>query len=112
MRIAEACAVFIRHRRSVRRLSEHMTRAYRLDLNRFTRFAGLRTHVASRDRSTLQRYVEHLFNDHQLKETSAKRHLASLRSLFAFLRMRITFPKIRFAAHAFGFHYRSAYRAS
>ena len=69
----------------MRKLSEHTTRAYRLDLNRFTRFAGLRTNVASCDRSTLQRYVEHLFNDHQLKETSAKRHLASLRSLFRFL---------------------------
>lgn len=85
MRIAEACDVFIRHCGSVRKLSEHTTRAYRLDLNRFAHFAGVHTTVASCDRATLQRYVEHLFNEHQLKEASAKRHLASLRSLFHFL---------------------------
>ena len=85
MRIAEACEVFIRHCGNVRKLSEHTTRAYRLDLKRFIRFAGVRATVASCDRTTLQRYVEQLFSEHQLKETSAKRHLASLRSLFRFL---------------------------
>lgn len=85
MRIAEACETFIRHCGSVRKLSEHTTRAYRLDLNRFARFAGPRTSVASCDRTTLQRYIEHLFTEHKLKETSAKRHVASLRSLFRFL---------------------------
>ncbi len=85
MRIAEACDIFIRHCGGVRKLSEHTTRAYTLDLNRFARFAGARATVASCDRGTLQRYVEHLFTEHKLKETSAKRHLASLRSLFRFL---------------------------
>jgi len=85
VRIAEACEIFIRHCGGVRKLSEHTIRAYRLDLNRFTRFAGARSSVASYDRATLQRYVEHLFTEHHLKETSAKRHLASLRSLFRFL---------------------------
>lgn len=57
VRIAEACEVFIRHCGSVRKLSEHTTRAYRLDLKRVARFAGVRTRVASCDRATLQRYV-------------------------------------------------------
>lgn len=85
MRIAEACEIFLRHCGSVRKLSEHTTRAYRLDLNRFVRFAGANSGVASCERATLQRYVEYLFTEHHLKETSAKRHLASLRSLFRFL---------------------------
>jgi site-specific recombinase XerD len=33
----------------------------------------------------LLQYVEHLFTEHHLKETSAKRHVASLRSLFRWL---------------------------
>lgn len=85
MRIAEACETFIRHCGSVRKLSEHTTRAYRLDLNRFVCFSGPDSVVTSCDRTTLQRYVEYLFTEHHLKETSTKRHLASLRSLFRFL---------------------------
>lgn len=85
MRIGEACETFIRHCCNVRKLSEHTTRAYRLDLNRFARFAGVQTPVTDFERTTLQHYVEHLFSEHRLKETSAKRHVASLRSLFRWL---------------------------
>lgn len=49
------------------------------------RFAGARKNVASLDRTVLVQYVEHLFTEHRLKETSAKRHVASLRSLFRWL---------------------------
>ena len=85
MRIDRACEGFLRDCANVRKLSEHTTRAYRLDLTRFIRFAGARRDVASFDRNVLQQYVEHLFTEHQLKETSAKRHVASLRSLFRWL---------------------------
>lgn len=85
MRIVEACETFIRHCGNVRKLSEHTTRAYRLDLSRFAKFAGAKTEVQSFERTTLQQYIEHLFTEHHLKETSAKRHVASLRSLFRWL---------------------------
>lgn len=85
MRIDHACAEFLRDCSNVRKLSEHTVRAYRLDLARFTRFAGPLADVGSFDRSTLAQYVEHLFTEHRLKETSAKRHVASVRSLFRWL---------------------------
>jgi integrase/recombinase XerD len=85
VRIDHACAEFLRDCANVRKLSEHTIRAYRLDLARFTRFAGPRADVTSFDRNTLTQYVEHLFTQHKLKETSAKRHVASLRSLFRWL---------------------------
>jgi site-specific recombinase XerD len=67
------------------KLIVHTTRAYRLDLNRFARFAGVHASVASCDSAILQRYVEHLFSEHHFKESSANRHFASVRSLFRFL---------------------------
>ena len=85
MRIDHACEEFLRDCANVRKLSEHTTRAYRLDLARFTRFAGALAEVTSFDRSVLVQYVEYLFTQHELKETSAKRHVASLRSLFRWL---------------------------
>ncbi len=71
MRIVEACETFIQHCGSVRKLSEHTTRAYRLDLNRFIGFAGEGAEIESCERATLQQYIEHLFTQHHLKETSA-----------------------------------------
>jgi len=85
VRIDHACAEFLRDCANVRKLSEHTIRAYRLDLARFTRFTGRRSDVASFDRNVLTQYVEHLFTEHNLKETSAKRHVASVRSLFRWL---------------------------
>ena len=85
MRIDHACDEFLRDCANVRKLSEHTIRAYRLDLTRFTRFVGPRTNITSFDRNVLLQYVEYLFTEHHLKETSAKRHVASLRSLFRWL---------------------------
>jgi len=83
--IVDACEAFIQNCGGVRKLSEHTTRAYRLDLNRFAGFAGAGAEVTFCERATLQQYIEHLFTQHNLKETSAKRHVASLRSLFRWL---------------------------
>jgi len=85
VRIDRACEEFLRDCANVRKLSEHTIRAYRLDLARFSRFAGFRAEVGAVDRTALAQYVEHLFTEHHLKETSAKRHVASLRSLFRWL---------------------------
>lgn len=85
MRIDQACSEFLRDCANVRRLSDHTTRAYLLDLNRFARFVGAAKDVTSFERTVLAQYVEHLFTEHHLKETSAKRHVASVRSLFRWL---------------------------
>src|SRR5947199_7498668 len=93
VRIDEACRSFIRHCENVRKLSDHTTRAYHLDLTRFMSFAGASAEVDSFRRAILQQYVEHLFSEHHLKETSAKRHVASLRSLFRWLEDEAVVPE-------------------
>jgi integrase/recombinase XerD len=93
MRIRAACEAFLRYCESVRKLSQHTVRAYRLDLCRFARFAGARTAVTECDRSTLNAYVEELFATYHLRETSAKRHIASLRSMFRWLEAEGVIPE-------------------
>jgi integrase/recombinase XerC len=85
VRIDRACEDFLRDCANVRKLSVHTTRAYRIDLGRFARFAGAAKDVGTFDRAVLIQYVEHLFAEHHLKESSAKRHVASVRSLFRWL---------------------------
>jgi site-specific recombinase XerD len=110
VRIAEACDVFIRHCGSVRKLSEHTTRAYRLDLKPIRSLRWRNMTVASCDRATVQRYVEH-----PLQRAPAPRKLRrsgilrpSDRSSTS-LRTRGMFPKSRFVADVFGFDPRSDY---
>jgi site-specific recombinase XerD len=81
----EAASAFIRHCRSIRKLSPHTVRAYELDLERFSQFLGRRAAVAACDRVVIQNYVRHLFDVRSLKEASVKRHLATLRSFFHWL---------------------------
>jgi integrase/recombinase XerD len=78
----EAASTFIRHCESIRKLSPHTVRAYQLDLDRFSAFLGKRAAVTSCDKSVIHNYVRHLFDVHALKESSVKRHLATLRSFF------------------------------
>jgi site-specific recombinase XerD len=85
LRVSEACHAFIRVCEAVRKLSPHTIRAYELDLCRFEQFVSPETHVHECDRTVLHRYVEWLFSEFRLKETSAVRHIASLRSLFRWL---------------------------
>jgi len=78
----EAATAFIRHCQSIRKLSPHTVRAYELDLARFSQFLGKRAAVGSCDRTVIHNYVRHLFDVRALKESSVKRHLATLRSFF------------------------------
>jgi integrase/recombinase XerD len=78
----EAATAFIRHCQSIRKLSPHTVRAYELDLARFSQFLGKRAAVAACDRTVIHNYVRHLFDVRALKESSVKRHLATLRSFF------------------------------
>lgn len=81
----EAASAFIRHCRSIRKLSPHTVRAYELDLARASQFLGRRAAVAACDRAKIHDYVRHLFDVRALKEASVKRHLATLRSFFRWL---------------------------
>jgi site-specific recombinase XerD len=81
----DAASAFIRHCQSIRKLSPHTTRAYELDLAGFTEFLGRRAAAASCDKIVIHNYVRHLFDVRTLKESSVKRHLATLRSMFRWL---------------------------
>ena len=85
MQFRDAASAFIRHCQSIRKLSAHTIRAYELDLARFSDFLGRRAAVASCDKSVIHDYVRHLFDVRSLKESSVKRHLATLRSFFRWL---------------------------
>ena len=85
MLFRDAATAFIRHCQSIRKLSPHTIRAYALDLARFTQFLGKRAAVASCDKTVIHNYVRHLFDVCALKESSVKRHLATLRSFFRWL---------------------------
>ena len=106
MLFRDAASAFLRHCQSIRKLSPHTIRAYELDLARFSQFLGRRANVAACDKSKIHDYVRHLFDERELKESSVKRHLATLRSLFRWLeeeddvedpfrgaRIRIRMPK-------------------
>ncbi|HKO54827.1 MAG TPA: tyrosine-type recombinase/integrase, partial [Thermoanaerobaculia bacterium] len=82
MDLQQAADAFILHCHSIRKLSPHTVRAYQLDLRDFIRFAGAAREVAACERQLLQSYVRHLFDVGELKESSVKRHLATLRSFF------------------------------
>jgi len=81
----DAATAFIRHCESIRKLSPHTIRAYELDLARFTQFIGKRAAVVKCDKTVIHDYVRHLFDACTLKESSVKRHLATLRSLYRWL---------------------------
>ena len=85
MLFRDAASAFIRHCQSIRKLSPHTTRAYELDLAGFTQFLGKRAAVAACDKTVIHNYVRHLFDVRTLKESSVKRHLATLRSMFRWL---------------------------
>ncbi|MGA8809162.1 MAG: tyrosine-type recombinase/integrase [Thermoanaerobaculia bacterium] len=85
MLFRDAASAFIRHCQSIRKLSPHTTRAYELDLAGFTQFLGKRASVATCDKTVIHNYVRHLFDVRTLKESSVKRHLATLRSMFRWL---------------------------
>lgn len=85
MLFRDAASAFIRHCQSIRKLSPHTTRAYELDLAGFTQFLGKRAAVSTCDKTVIHNYVRHLFDVRTLKESSVKRHLATLRSLFRWL---------------------------
>lgn len=85
VKFQSAAEAFVQQCQSVRKLSPHTVRAYRLDLDRFSQFAGECALVSACDRTVIHGYVQHLFDVRAMKESSVKRHLATLRSFFNWL---------------------------
>lgn len=84
MHVNEAVKSFLHYCETIRKLSAHTLRAYRLDLERFTTIVGC-TEVAACDKAMIYAYIEQLFATYHLREASVRRHLASVRALFRWL---------------------------
>ncbi|MFM0757287.1 tyrosine-type recombinase/integrase [Paraburkholderia strydomiana] len=73
---------FLRHCKFGLNLSEHTLRAYHGDLDDARRHLGRRGKLEDVREEHLRRYIEHLREARQLKETTVKRRLASLKLFF------------------------------
>lgn len=83
--LAEAISRFLDHCRIGKRLSPNTLRAYQTDFAEFSAFIGGAKAVADIDRDSLRRFARKLFDVDGLKETSAKRRMASLKVMFRWL---------------------------
>lgn len=83
--LVDAISRFIDHCRVVKRLSANTLRAYKADLDDFSSFVGKEAVVGAADRESLRHYARKLFDDDELKETSVKRRMASLKVMFRWL---------------------------
>jgi integrase/recombinase XerD len=86
MNLFESIERFMTHCRSAKKLADHSLRAYRSDLSDFAGFAGRELSPSDVDRDLIRRYLEHLFDERKLKETTAKRRVACLRVFFKWAR--------------------------
>ncbi|TDI86941.1 MAG: site-specific recombinase [Caldithrix sp.] len=89
MQTNSACHHFLEHCRLERNLSKHSLRAYATDLADFRRF--LERHpesdssVLECNREHIRAFLQYLFDERGLKETSVKRRMACLKSMFRWL---------------------------
>ncbi|MEJ2631520.1 MAG: tyrosine-type recombinase/integrase [Acidihalobacter sp.] len=84
MQLYNAIDQFITHCRHGRNLSSHTLRAYSTDLEQFSTFVG-NIDLTECDKNIFRQFVAHLFDDRKLKETSIKRRIACLKSMFRWL---------------------------
>lgn len=89
MQTSSACHHFLEHCRLERNLSKHSLRAYATDLAEFRRFLGRYSDsdpsVSECDRVRIRAFLQYLFDERGLKETSVKRRMACLKSMFHWL---------------------------
>jgi len=87
MHLNQACEKFLFHCGHFKKLSKHTLRAYEIDLNELMRFAGGQLALQKVDRDLLRKYMQHLFEERGLKETSVKRRMACAKAMFRWLEM-------------------------
>lgn len=93
MQLNNVANQFLSHCRHSRNLSEHTLRAYTIDLVEFQRFAESKRDVQTCDRDLIRGYLQYLFEERRLKETSIKRRIACLKAMFSWLETDMTLEK-------------------
>nr|WP_297383276.1 tyrosine-type recombinase/integrase [uncultured Roseateles sp.] len=73
---------FLAHCGTATTLSEHTLRAYEGDLNDAVQFIGARRKLCDVSKDDLRRYIHHLRQARELKESTIKRRMATLKLLF------------------------------
>ncbi len=84
MNLTTASIQFLKHCQYGKNLSAHTLRAYEIDLKEFNTFAGAIT-LEQCTKHTIKDYLAYLFDERKLKETSIKRRIACLKSLYRWL---------------------------
>ncbi len=87
MKLQDAITQFISHCQHGKNLSRHSLKAYSIDLQKFRLFAGKNVSIKKCDKTLLQKYLAHLFDVCDLKETSVKRRLASLKVFYRWMEL-------------------------
>lgn len=85
MLVGKACEEFICQCRIDKNLATNTLRAYTIDLQQFQNFVGANQSTSKCDKTQLRAYLAHLLVEKQLKESSVKRRIASLKSMFRWL---------------------------
>ncbi len=87
MTISETIKQFLNHCRYSKNLSAHTIKAYSIDFKKFMNFSASKKHISECDVIFLRTYTRHLFKECNLKETSIKRRIASLKVMFRWLEL-------------------------
>ncbi len=93
MRLNETANKFLSHCRHEKTLSEHTLRAYAIDLTEFQRFAKNEYTIQTCDHELIRNYLRYLFEERGLKETSVKRRIACLKTMFGWLETEMILEK-------------------
>lgn len=83
--LAESIGTFLQHCRVAKGLSPHTLRAYRFDLEDFTKSLGARTPVSSISRDSIRDYTRVLLEERGLSASTVKRRVATLKVMFRWL---------------------------
>lgn len=83
--VADAARRFLAHCRVARGLSAHTLRAYKSDLADFATLAGPDARLAEVTRDAVRQYARVLLEDRNLKTSTVRRRMATLKVLFRWL---------------------------
>lgn len=82
MKLSRAVAQYLAHCKHVKNLSHHSIKAYTIDLSEFVQHIGGKKSLKNVGRELIRSYVQHLFEARGLKETSVKRKIACVKSMY------------------------------
>ena len=85
MQLNEVIKQFLSHCRYNKKLSPHTLRAYTIDLEQFKTYVAKNIDITACDRNLIRGYIQYLFEERGLKESSVKRRIACLKAVFGWL---------------------------